>query len=88
MNNAPSLFIDSSSDNGQSMVIYPLGMNHAPSVIFVSRQRSEHGNLYLRYDPYSVSCYRLVTTVVSCHHLEHGYISYGMNHARSVDIVS
>ena len=23
----------SSSDNGQSMVIYPLGMNHAPSVV-------------------------------------------------------
>ena len=53
----------SSSDNGQSMVIYPLGMNHAPSVVFVSWQRSEHGNLYLRYDPNSVSCYRLVTTV-------------------------
>ena len=26
----------SSSDNGQSMVIYPLGMKHAPSVIIVS----------------------------------------------------
>ena len=23
----------SSSDNGQSMVIYPSGMNHAPSVV-------------------------------------------------------
>ena len=45
----------SSSDNSQSIVIYPSGMNHAPSVVIVSRQRSEHGNLYLRYDPYSVS---------------------------------
>ena len=26
----------SSSDNGQSMVIYPLGMDHAPSVVIVS----------------------------------------------------
>ena len=25
----------SSSDNGQSMVIYPEGMNHAPSVVIV-----------------------------------------------------
>ena len=25
--------LSSSSDNGQSMVIYPLGMNHAPSVV-------------------------------------------------------
>ena len=26
----------SNRDNGQSMVIYPLGMNHAPSVVIVS----------------------------------------------------
>ena len=25
----------SSTDNGQSMVVYPLGMNHAPSVVIV-----------------------------------------------------
>ena len=25
----------SSSDNGQSMEIYPLGMNHAPSLVIV-----------------------------------------------------
>ena len=53
----------SSSDNGQSMVIYPLGMNHAPSVAIVYWQRSEHGNISLRYEPCSVSCYHLVTTV-------------------------
>ena len=41
-------------DNGQSMVIYPLGMNHAPSVVIVSGQRSEHGNISLRYEPCSV----------------------------------
>ena len=53
----------SSSDNGQSMVIYPLGMNHAPSVVIVYRQRSEHGNISLRYEPCYVTCYRPVTTV-------------------------
>ena len=37
----------SSSDNGQSIVIYPLGMNHAPSVVIVSGQRSEHGYISL-----------------------------------------
>ena len=55
--------LSSSSDNGQSMVIYPLGMNHAPSLVIVSWQRSEHGNISLRYEPCSVSCYRLMTTV-------------------------
>ena len=53
----------SSSDNGQSIVIYPSGMNHAPSVVIVSWQRSEHGNISLRYEPCSVTCYRLVTMV-------------------------
>ena len=52
-----------SSDNGQSMVIYPLGMNHAPSVVIVSLQRSEHGIISLRYETCSVSCHRLMTTV-------------------------
>ena len=46
----------SSSDNVQSTVIYPLGMNHGPSVVIVSLQRSEHGNISLRYEPCSVSC--------------------------------
>ena len=45
-----------SSDNGQSMVKYPYGMNHGPSVVIVSRQRSEHGNISLRYEPCTVSC--------------------------------
>ena len=57
------------SDNGQSMVIYPYGMNHAPLVVIVSWQRSEHGYISLRYEPCSVSCYHLVTTP------EHGNIS-------------
>ena len=30
-------------DNGQSMVIRPYGMKHAPTVVIASRQRSEHG---------------------------------------------
>ena len=50
-------------DNCQSMVIYPLGMNHAPSVVIISWQRSEHGYISLRHEPCSVSCYRLMTTV-------------------------
>ena len=56
----------SSSDNGQSTVIYPLGMNHAPSVVIVSWQRSEHGIISLRYETCSVSCHRLMTTVRAC----------------------
>ena len=55
--------LSSSSDNGKSMVIYPSGMNHAPSVVIVSWQRSEHGSISLRYEPCSVSIYRLMTTV-------------------------
>ena len=42
--------LSSSHDNGQSMVIYPLDMNHAPSIVIVSKQRSEHGNISLRYE--------------------------------------
>ena len=53
----------SSSDNGQSMAIYPKGMNHALSVVIVSCHLSEHGNLSLSYEPCSVSCFSLVTTV-------------------------
>ena len=37
----------SSSANGQSMVIYPFGMNHAPIVVIVSLQLSEHGIISL-----------------------------------------
>ena len=32
--------LSSSRDNGQSMVIYPFGINHAPSVVIVSLKRS------------------------------------------------
>ena len=46
----------SSHNNGQSMVIYPKDTNHFPSVVIVSLQRSEHGNISLRYEPCSVSC--------------------------------
>ena len=38
-------------------------MNHAPSVVIVSWQRSEHGIISLRYETCSVSCHRLMTTV-------------------------
>ena len=54
----------SSHDNGQSMVIYPKGMNHAPSVVcYRLVTKVKHGNISLRYEPCSVSCYHLVTTV-------------------------
>ena len=46
----------SSSDNGQSTVIYPKGMNHGPSLVIISLQRSEHGNISLRYVPCSDRC--------------------------------
>ena len=54
--------LSSSHHNGQSMVIYPLGMKHAQSVVIVTWQRSEHGYSYLRYETCSVSCHRLMTT--------------------------
>ena len=50
-------------DNGPSKVIHLLGMKHAPSVVIVSWQRSEHGYSSLRYETCSVSCNRLMTTV-------------------------
>ena len=52
----------SSLDNGQSMVIYPLGMNHAHSWVIVTWQQSEHGNISLMYEACSVSCHRPMTT--------------------------
>ena len=55
--------LSSSHDNGQSMVIHPLGMKHAPSVFIVSWQRTEHGYSSLRYETCSVSCHRLMTAV-------------------------
>ena len=50
-------------DNGQSMVIHPYGMKHAPTVVIISWQRSEHGYSSLRYETCSVSCLRDMTTV-------------------------
>ena len=38
-----------SHDNGQSMVIYHTSMKHAPSFVFASCQRTEHGYTFLRY---------------------------------------
>ena len=55
--------LSSPHDNGQSMVIHPLGMKHAPSVVIASWQLSEHGYSSLRYETCSVSCHRLMTTV-------------------------
>ena len=55
--------LSSPHDNGQSMVIYPSDMKHAPSVVIVTWQRSEHGYLSLRYETRSVSCHRDMTTV-------------------------
>ena len=45
----------SSHDDGQSMVIYPLGMKHASSVVIVSCQRSEYDYSSLMYETCSVS---------------------------------
>ena len=38
-------------------------MKHAPTVVIMTWQRSEHGYLSLRYETCSVSCHRLMTTV-------------------------
>ena len=55
--------LSSSHDNGHSMVIYPLGMKHAPTIVIVSWQRSEHGNISLRYETCSDCCHCLMTAV-------------------------
>ena len=41
--------LSSSHDNGQSMVIYPSRMKHARSVVIVSKQLSEHGDISYMY---------------------------------------
>ena len=51
-----------SHDNGQNMVIHPLGMKHAPSVVIVSWQRSEHGYISFMNETCSVRCLCLITT--------------------------
>ena len=55
----------SSHDNGLNIVIYPLGMKHAPSVVIVSCQWTEHGYLSLKYETFTVSCDSLMTTDVA-----------------------
>ena len=52
----------SSHDNGLSMGIYPSGMKHAPSIVIVSCQWTEHGYSSLRHETCFVGC-RLMTTV-------------------------
>ena len=52
----------SSPDNGQSLVIHLKGMKHAPTVVIVTWQRSEHGYSSLRYETCTASCHRLMTT--------------------------
>ena len=56
-------------DNGQSMVIHPLGMKHAPSDVIISWQLWEHGYTSLRYkNAPSV-------VIISWQRSEHGYSS-------------
>ena len=54
--------LSSSIDNGQSIVIHLYGIKHAPSVVIVTWQRSEHGYSSLRYETCSDSCHRDMTT--------------------------
>ena len=74
--------LSSSDDNGQTLVIHPSYMKHAPSVVIVWWQRTEHGYSTLRYEICSVTCHRLIASVrvwwyslkyesysVSCNHL-------------------
>ena len=51
-----------SHDNGQSMVIYHSFNKHVLSVVIVSWQRSDHGNISFIYEAICVSCNRLMTT--------------------------
>ena len=46
-------------------------MKHAPSVVIVTWQRSEHGYSSLRYETCSVSCHRDMTTVRCYSSLSH-----------------
>ena len=75
--------LSSSHDNGHSMVIHPLGMEHEPSVVIVSWQQSEHCNISLKYEAYMViypSCIKhaLSLVIISRQRSEHGdiYIKY------------
>ena len=80
--------LSSSHDKGQSMVIHPLGMKHAPLVVIVTWQWSEHGYISFMYETCSDSCRRLMTmdregkkhapsvVIVSWRRSEHGYSSF------------
>ena len=72
----------SSHDNGQSIVIHTLGTNHAPSIVIISWQRSEHSNISFMWGICSVSCHRLMTRS------EHCNISFMYKHAPSFFIFS
>ena len=76
-------YLSSSHDNFQNMVISPSCMKHVPSVVIVSKQRSDHGNISLRYESCSVICLRLVTTVRAW-----WYITLSMKDATSVVTLS
>ena len=49
-----------SDNNGQGMAMYFSVMKHVPSVVIVSLQRSENGNVFLRYEACSISFHRLM----------------------------
>ena len=72
----------SSHDNGQSMVIYHSCMKHAPSVVIVSCQRSEHDYSSLRLN--------MLCQLSSSHDNGQSMVIYHlcMKHALTVVIVS
>ena len=55
--------LSSSHDNSYFMVIYHSCLKHAPSVVIVLLQQTEHGYSSLRYAIRSVSCHRPMTRV-------------------------
>ena len=71
--------LSSSHDNGQNMVIYPWRMKHGLSVVIVSWQRSELGEISLKYSMKHAPS----VVIVSWQRSEHGYISF-MNETCSV----
>ena len=42
-------------------------MKHAPPVVIVLLQRSEHGNISFIFETCSVSCHRLMTVDIACY---------------------
>ena len=77
--------LSSTYDNWQRMVINPLGMKHAPWVVIISWQRSEHGDTpprYERHEACTVSCHIFMATDRAW------WYPSGMKYARSVVIIS